>query len=74
MHLISVVFLQHYLRFRFLLPAARFSEYAIATACFTGFPALTSARTFERKADLDVLRFNGISSLQLLLQILDTQF
>ena len=27
--------------------------YAIATACFTGFPAFTSADTFLRKADFE---------------------
>ena len=36
-----------YFFLRFDFSASRFSEYAIATACLTGFPALTSAFTFS---------------------------
>ena len=32
------------------LAAARFTEYAMATACLTGFPAATSALMLDRKA------------------------
>ena len=48
------------------LAAARLVEYAMATACFTGFPDLISAFTLERKASLLVDFFNGmITSLSL---------
>ena len=40
--------------------AARFTEYAMATACFTGLPALTSARTLLLKAFSLVDFFNGM--------------
>jgi len=40
--------------------AARFSEYAIATACLIGFPALTSAFTLARKAAKDLDFTSGI--------------
>jgi hypothetical protein len=43
------------------LAAARFTEYAIATACLTGLPALTSALMFLRMAFLDDDLTNGIS-------------
>jgi hypothetical protein len=43
------------------LAAARFVEYAMATACFGGLPALISAATFLRKAFLLVDLTNGIS-------------
>jgi hypothetical protein len=46
---------------RFGVPAARFSEYAIATACFCGFPAAISALTLAENALDDVLRWSGIS-------------
>jgi hypothetical protein len=42
----------------FLCWAARLVEYAIATACLSGLPALTSVATFFLKAfsDLDLTR------------------
>jgi hypothetical protein len=42
------------------LAAARLVAYAMATACLTGLPAFTSARTLERKASLLVDFFNGM--------------
>jgi hypothetical protein len=42
------------------LAAARLVAYAIATACLTGLPALTSARTLERKASLLVDFLSGM--------------
>jgi hypothetical protein len=48
------------------LAAARLVAYAMATACLTGLPALTSARTLARNASLLVDFFNGmITSLSL---------
>ena len=44
--------------------AARFSLYAIATACLTGFPALTSARMLLLKAALLADFLSGILCLQ----------
>lgn len=43
------------------MAAARFSEYAIATACLSGFPALTSALMLLSKAFLLVDFFSGMS-------------
>jgi hypothetical protein len=42
----------HFLLFGAGFWASRLTEYAMATACFTGFPALTSAFTFARNAFL----------------------
>ena len=44
-----------------LLDAARLTEYAIATACFTGLPADTSALTFLRNASGDFDLTSGIT-------------
>jgi hypothetical protein len=41
--------------------AARLTEYAMATACLTGFPAFTSVRMFLLNAGFDVDLVNGIS-------------
>jgi hypothetical protein len=41
--------------------ALRLTEYAIATACFTGLPAATSAFTFLRKASGDFDLTKGIT-------------
>ena len=53
------VVVRHYLLF-FLPAAARFTEYAIATACFTGLPAATSALMLLRKALEDFDLTSGI--------------
>jgi len=42
--------------------ASRFSEYAIATDCFKGFPAFSSAFTFSENAFLLVDFFKGMIS------------
>ena len=42
------------------LAAARLVAYAIATACLTGLPDFTSARTLERKASLLVDFLSGM--------------
>jgi len=51
-------------------PASRFSEYAIATACFTGLPAATSVLMFFLNAsglvDLISGMINSSSSLVML--------
>jgi len=46
--------------FSFFFCASRFSEYAIATACFTGLPALTSVAMFFLNASGLVDLINGI--------------
>ena len=43
-----------------LRAAFRFSEYAIATACFCGFPAFISAFTLLENASFEVDFLSGI--------------
>lgn len=42
------------------LPDLRLTEYAMATACFTGLPALTSALMLALKAFCDLPLVNGM--------------
>jgi hypothetical protein len=44
----------------FFFSASRLTEYAMATACFTGLPALISALTFSLNAGLDADFFSGM--------------
>src|SRR6476659_2030487 len=52
----------HRFPFRFFALPCPASLYAIATACFTGFPAATSVATFERIVFFELPFFSGIDS------------
>src|SRR6516165_1615989 len=51
----------HFLGFGIFAPDSRALAYAIATACFCGFPARTSVAMFRLIVFCDVPFFNGIS-------------
>jgi hypothetical protein len=56
-----LVFIVGFLEGLPLPAAARLTEYAIATACFTGLPADTSALTFLRNASFEGDLTSGIT-------------